>query len=127
DHGKLDSVIDRIALGLLAIRPDRDPDDLEVVFAPKLGDSREGVADRNRDVARRVEEIDDQALADPRRDVEALVVERPTRERGQRPLRARGLLRLGPVRARRIRRRILAVAREGGPDCEEYANEGPHP
>jgi hypothetical protein len=88
DHRKIDGVLRRIALGLRAIGPDRDADDVEVVVAAELGDPRDRIADRGRDLVRRIEEVDDQALADARRDVEALVVERPTRERRQRLLRA---------------------------------------
>ena len=40
----------RIALGLRAIRPDRDADDVEVVVAAELGDARDRIADRDRDL-----------------------------------------------------------------------------
>jgi hypothetical protein len=128
DHVEVEAVLGRVGLRLRPARSDRHADDVEVVLAAQLRDSRDRVADRHGLLARGIEEVHDEPFADPGRDVEPLIVERPAGECGQRALVARGLLR-GFVRrgGRRVGGGVVAAARERGPDCEQRANKGPHP
>ena len=93
-----------------AVRSRRDPDDLEVVLAAQRRDRLEGLRDDRRLADLGVEEEEQQALPEQIRDLEALVVERPAREGGERTLlgRARVLGRGGLLgcgwRIRRCRR-----------------------
>jgi len=77
DHREVHPVLGCERLGIGAARADGDPHDLEVLLGAQLRDPRDRLGNRSR-FGRdgRVEEVDDQPLADQRGDVEALVATR---------------------------------------------------